>query len=152
MARDVRARTRTMMGTATTDSTQANWHDTRALRYKRTRRARVLIVEDDPNLREFMAQLLTDAGFDTDVASNGQDALDKAHVNPPRVIVLDMMMPVMDGWAFRAHQRCSVTLAAIPVVILSAVPLAHLGNVGAAAALQKPFHENELVAAIRANC
>jgi len=140
------------MGTATTDSTQANWHDTRALRYKRTRRARVLIVEDDPNLREFMAQLLTDAGFDTDVASNGQDALDKAHVNPPRVIVLDMMMPVMDGWAFRAHQQQYVTLATIPVIILSAVPVGRLRNVGAAVALQKPFHETELIAAVRAYC
>jgi DNA-binding response OmpR family regulator len=112
----------------------------------------VLIVEDDPDLREFMAHLLADAGFDPDVASNGQDALDKAHDNPPRVIVLDMMMPVMDGWAFRAHQRYCITLAAIPVVILSAVPLARLGNVGAAAAFQKPFHEDELIAAIRAHC
>jgi DNA-binding response OmpR family regulator len=141
-----------MMGTATTDSMVPNWHATRGLRYKRARRARVLIVEDDPNLRDFMAQLLTDAGFDIDVASNGQDALDKAHDKPPRVIVLDMMMPVMDGWAFRAHQRCCVTLAAIPVVVLSAVPLARLGNIGAAAALQKPFHEDELIAAIRAYC
>ena len=142
-----------MTGIAPIDSSAVvNWHDTRGLRYKRAKRVRVLIVEDDPDLREFMALLLTDAGFDTDVASNGQVALDKAHDNPPRVIVLDMMMPVMDGWAFRAHQRCSATLAAIPVVILSAVPLARLGNVGAAAALQKPFHENELVAAIRAYC
>jgi DNA-binding response OmpR family regulator len=99
-----------------------------------------------------MAQLLAGAGFETDVASNGQEALDKALDNPPRVIVLDMMMPVMDGWAFRAHQRYCVTLAAIPVVILSAVPVARLRNVGAAAALQKPFHENELIAAIRAHC
>ena len=141
------------MGLATADSTpMMNWHDTRALRYKRAKRVRVLIVEDDPDLREFMAHRLADAGFDPDVASNGQDALDKAHDNPPRVIVLDMMMPVMDGWAFRAHQRYCITLAAIPVVILSAVPLAQLGNVGAAAALQKPVHENELVAAIRAYC
>ena len=141
-----------MMGNATIPNTVANWHDTRGLCYKRSKRPRVLIVEDDPDLRELMDQLLTGAGFHTDVACNGQDALDKAHDNPPRVIVLDMMMPVMDGWAFRAHQRYCVTLAAIPVVILSAVPLARLRNVGAAATLQKPFHENELVAAVRAQC
>jgi DNA-binding response OmpR family regulator len=111
-----------------------------------------LIVDDDPDLCELMAQLLTDEGFDTDVASNGQDALDKAHDNPPRVIVLDMKMPVMDGWTFRAHQRYCVALAAIPVIILSAVPLARLCDVGAAAALQKPFQKDELVAAIRAYC
>jgi DNA-binding response OmpR family regulator len=141
-----------MMETATIDSTMANWHDTRRLCYKRSARPRVLIVEDDPDLRELMAQLLTGEGFHTDVASNGQDALDKAHENPPRVIVLDMRMPVMDGWAFRAHQKYCVTLAAIPVVILSAAPPARLRNVGAAAALQKPFHKDELIAAIRAYC
>jgi DNA-binding response OmpR family regulator len=141
-----------MMGTATTDRTVANVFDTRSLRYRGSKRPRVLIVEDDRDLCELMAQLLTSAGFDTDVASNGQDALDKAHDNPPCVILLDMMMPVMDGWEFRAHQRYCVSLAAIPVVILSAVPLARLRNVGAAAALQKPFHENELLAAIRAHC
>ena len=65
----------------------------------------VLIVDDDPDLREMMAMLLAEEGFDTEVASNGQDALDKARARPPRVIVLDMMMPVMDGWTFRAHQR-----------------------------------------------
>jgi PleD family two-component response regulator len=69
------------MGTATTDSTVANWHDTRHLCYTRSRRPGVLIVEDDPDRGELMAQLLTDAGFDTDVAINRQDALDnlRAH-------------------------------------------------------------------------
>jgi len=99
-----------------------------------------------------MAQLLTEEGFDIDTASNGQDGLDKAHDNPPRVIVLDMRMPVMDGWAFRAHQRYCVTLGTIPVVILSGEPPARLRNVGAAATLQKPFHIDELVTAIRAHC
>jgi CheY-like chemotaxis protein len=113
---------------------------------------RVLVVDDDPDLRAMMAQLLTGEGFDTDVASNGQDALDKAHANPPRVIVLDMTMPVMDGWAFRAHQRHDVALAGIPVVVVSAVPPARLRNVGAAAALQKPVCNDELIAAIRAHC
>jgi DNA-binding response OmpR family regulator len=141
-----------MMGTATTiNSTVANWQSGR-LCYKRAMRPRVLIVDDDPALCEMMAQLLTEEGFDTDVASNGQDALDKAHDNPPRVIVLDMRMPVMDGWGFRAHQRYCVTLGTIPVVILSGAPPARLRNVGAAATLQKPFQLDELVATIRALC
>jgi CheY-like chemotaxis protein len=138
-----------MMGTATIDGTMPNWYDTRRLCYKRSMRPRVLIVEDDPDLRELMAQLLTGEGFDTDVASNGQEALDKALDNPPRVIVLDMVMPVMDGWAFRAHQRYCSTLASIPVVILSGVPLSHLRNVHAAAALQKPVRDDELIAVVR---
>ena len=141
-----------MMGIATINSTMPNWYDTRRLCYKRSMRPRVLIVDDDPDLRELMALMLTGEGFDTDIASNGQDALDKAHDNPPRVIVLDMMMPVMDGWTFRAHQKYCVTLAAVPVVILSGVPLARLRNVGAAATLQKPFDNDELIAAVRALC
>jgi DNA-binding response OmpR family regulator len=130
----------------------ANWHDTHDLCFKRAMRPRVLFVDDDPGLRELMALVLTDEGFDIDVACNGQDALDKAHENPPRVIVLDMMMPVMDGWMFRAHQRYCVTLAAVPVVILSGVPRARLQNVGAAAIVPKPFDNDELVTAIRALC
>jgi DNA-binding response OmpR family regulator len=141
-----------MTGTATTNRTVANWHDPRRLCHTRSRRSRVLIVEDDRDLCELMALLLTGAGFETDVANNGQDAIDQALDNPPRVIVLDMMMPVMDGWAFRAHQRQYVTLATIPVIILSAVPLGRLRNAGAAAAFQKPFHETELIAAVRACC
>ena len=140
-----------MTGTATISSTVANWHDARYLRYTRSKRPRVLIAEDDADLCELMVQLLEGAGFATDVASNGQDALDKALDNPPHLILLDMMMPVMDGWAFLAHQRYCVTLAAIPVVILSAAPPARLRDIGAAAALQKPFREDQLIAAIRAH-
>jgi DNA-binding response OmpR family regulator len=124
----------------------------RHLRYEHPMRPRVLVVDDDPDLCELMAQMLTGEGFDADVASNGQDALDKAHANPPRVIVLDMTMPVMDGWVFRAHQRYDALLAAIPVILLSAVQPARLRNVGAAAALRKPFHKADLIAAIRAHC
>jgi DNA-binding response OmpR family regulator len=141
-----------MMGTATINSTVANWRDMGRLCYKRSKRPRVLVVDDDTDLCEMMAQLLAAEGFETDVACNGQDGLDKAHDNPPRVIVLDMAMPVMDGWAFRAHQRYCVTLAPIPVIVVSATAPAHLHNVGAAAALQKPFSKNELIAAIRAHC
>jgi two-component system chemotaxis response regulator CheY len=141
-----------MTGTATINRTDAIGHDTPCLPYKRSLRPHVLIVDDDPDLRELMAQVLTAEGFDTDVASNGQDALDKAHDHPPRVIVLDMMMPVMDGWTFRAHQRYSVTLADIPVVVLSGVPLARVRNIGAAATLRKPVDTDELITAIRALC
>jgi DNA-binding response OmpR family regulator len=112
----------------------------------------VLIVDDDPDLREMMAMLLAEEGFDTEVASNGQDALDKARAHPPRVIVLDLMMPVMDGWTFRAHQRYDAVLSSIPVVILTAVPVARIRNVGAAAALQKPFDHHQFVSAVRAHC
>jgi DNA-binding response OmpR family regulator len=113
---------------------------------------RILVVDDDPDLREMMAQWLACEGFEADVASNGQDALEKAHAHPPRVIVLDLTMPVMDGWTFRARQRDDAALAAIPVVILSAVPVARLTNIDADVALQKPFRREELLSALRAHC
>jgi DNA-binding response OmpR family regulator len=141
-----------MVGTATIDSTAATWRDARRLSDEHSMRPRVLLVDDDPDFCRMMAQLLTSEGFEADVASNGQDGLDKAHANPPRVIVLDMMMAVMDGWRFLAHQRYDAVLGVIPVVVLSAVPPEHLDNLGAAAALQKPFHTAELIATIRAQC
>jgi two-component system chemotaxis response regulator CheY len=113
---------------------------------------RVLIVDDDVQLREMMAELLTFEGFDVEVACNGQDALDKARAHTPRVIVLDMMMPVMDGWTFCARQRGDAVLVGIPVVILSAAPMELLTNLGAAAVLLKPFEYPGLISAVRANC
>jgi two-component system response regulator QseB len=137
-----------MIGTATVDSVVTK---PRRLYFEPSMRPRVLVVDDDADSCEMMAQLLTGEGFDTEIAFNGMDALDKAHANPPRVIVLDMMMPIMDGWTFLAHHR-KTHLGAIPVIILSAAPPEHLHNVGAAAAFQKPFRTDELIAAIRAQC
>jgi CheY-like chemotaxis protein len=143
------ARRRSMMNSSVID-----WRDTQCivLGYDRPPGPRVLLVDDDPGCREVMALLLTREGFDTDVASNGQDALDIAHLNPPRVIVLDMRMEIMDGWTFLAHQRHDAALGAIPVVILSATPPKDLRAVGAAAAFQKPVRTDVLIAAIRAYC
>jgi CheY-like chemotaxis protein len=136
------------------NSSVTNWRDTQCivLGYDRPVGPRVLFVDDDPGYRQLMAQVLTREGFDTEVASNGQDALDLAHLNPPNVIVLDMRMEIMDGWTFLAHQRYDPALGGIPVVILSGMPLARLNDVGAAAALQKPVRTDELIAAIRAHC
>ncbi|MQA30893.1 MAG: response regulator [Luteitalea sp.] len=113
---------------------------------------RILIVDDDPGLREMMAMALAEEGFDTDLAGNGEDALERARARPPCVIVLDMMMPVMDGWMFRAHQRYDPILSSIPVVILTAVPVARLKRVGAAAALQKPFDHQLFISTVHAHC
>jgi CheY-like chemotaxis protein len=99
-----------------------------------------------------MAVWLTTEGFDTEVASNGQDALDKARATPPCVIVLDMMMPIMDGWKFRVHQQADPALARIAVIVLSALPPGMLRDTGAIAVLQKPFDHGELISILRAYC
>jgi CheY-like chemotaxis protein len=82
----------------------------------------VLLVEDDEDIRNSVAEILTDEGFQVIGAADGDDALRKlrAATELPRLILLDLMMPVMDGWAFRAAQLADERLAKIPVVILSA--------------------------------
>jgi CheY-like chemotaxis protein len=82
----------------------------------------VLIVEDDGAIRESIAEMLTDDGIMVLEAENGREALELLGRlgEPPRLILLDLMMPVMDGWTFRSRQLADPRLASIPVVILSA--------------------------------
>ncbi len=82
----------------------------------------VLLVEDDDDIRLSVSEILRDEGFNVVGAVDGDDALRylRAAGEVPRLILLDLMMPVMDGWAFRAAQLADARLAAIPVVILSA--------------------------------
>jgi two-component system cell cycle response regulator DivK len=82
----------------------------------------VLLVEDDEDIRNSIAAILEDEGFAVVGASDGGDALRylQAAAEAPRLILLDLMMPVMDGWAFRAAQLDDDRLSKIPVVILSA--------------------------------
>ena len=83
-------------------------------------RARVLVVEDEGDLRQPLAELLAGAGYEVDTAANGLDALRSARSAPPDVIVLDLMMPVMNGWEFLRARGADPRLAAIPVVVTSA--------------------------------
>jgi len=79
------------------------------------------VIDDDPLIRDGLADLLRDSGYSVATAEHGGDALDYLQRNPlPRVIILDLMMPVMDGWEFRRRQTLDPTLAAIPVIVLSA--------------------------------
>ncbi|MDB4967102.1 MAG: divK [Myxococcales bacterium] len=82
----------------------------------------VLLVEDDDDIRNSISTILQEEGFQVIGASDGGAALRYLRETdaPPRLILLDLMMPVMDGWAFRAAQLDDDRLAAIPVVILSA--------------------------------
>jgi two-component system response regulator MprA len=115
---------------------------------------RILVVEDDADLREMMARLLEFEGFDPVVAFDGQDAWEQLQASDPQphVIVLDMMMPRMDGWAFRNRQASDPSVRDIPVVVLSAAPREQLTGVIAAAILLKPFNYDRLVAAVREHC
>jgi CheY-like chemotaxis protein len=83
----------------------------------------ILVVEDDEGNREALSELLEGEGYQVIAAANGQDALAWLRANPavsPSLILLDMMMPVMNGTEFRMQQREDPQLAKIPVVLMSA--------------------------------
>jgi CheY-like chemotaxis protein len=83
-------------------------------------RRSVLIVEDDESAREALAAFLEAEGYPVCEAANGREALDRARQEGIGAILLDIMMPVMDGWEFRAVQLEDATLAAIPVMVITA--------------------------------
>jgi len=105
---------------------------------------RILIVEDDPDLRDMMATLLGLEGFDTLAAANGAAALGMLD-GAVDAIILDLMMPVMDGWAFRRRQLASAAIAHIPVVVVSALDEKHRGAIPCFAHLPKPVDFQGLI-------
>ena len=116
-------------------------------------RCPVLIVEDDDDLREMMAQLLSIEGFQTTTVANGREALEYLHgATKPDVILLDLMMPVMDGWEFRRQQKADPELAPVPVIVLSALDPSRAAGVDAAAFLKKPLDFDRLLELVRAHC
>jgi CheY-like chemotaxis protein len=113
----------------------------------------VLIVEDDEDLREMMAQLLTLEGFNAATAANGREALDYLQESAkPYVILLDLMMPVMDGWEFRRQQQADPELAPVPVIVLSALDQGRTSGLDADAFLKKPLDFDRLLALVRTYC
>jgi CheY-like chemotaxis protein len=113
----------------------------------------VLIVEDDADLREMMAQLLSLEGFRTEAAANGRDALRYlARGDRPDVILLDLMMPVMDGWEFRRRQVQDPSISGVPVVVLSALDPARAADLGGTAFLKKPLDFDRLLELVRRFC
>lgn len=116
----------------------------------------LLVVDDDTDIREVVIESLEDEGYRARGAQNGQDALEllRADGALPGVILLDMMMPVMDGATFRAEQLGDPRLAEIPVVIMSAS--AHIeaaaSQLQATAFLRKPLQLADLFAIAERFC
>ncbi len=112
----------------------------------------VLVVDDDALIRDAVMELLAFEGFVAVGASNGEEALARLRRDEvaPALILLDLMMPVMDGWQFRAAQLADPDLARIPVVVMSASDPA---GVAADALIAKPFEVGALLATIaRVTC
>jgi two-component system, chemotaxis family, chemotaxis protein CheY len=108
--------------------------------------ARVLVVDDDENIREFVSLALMGEGHEVDVAANGAVALDVVESAAPDVILLDMRMPVMDGWQFASAYRGVPGRRARLVVMTAARDAARSGaEISADANLAKPFELDELL-------
>jgi CheY-like chemotaxis protein len=111
---------------------------------------RVLLVEDDIVTREAVTLLLSGDGYMVAAAGNGAEALERLrHFERPDVIILDLRMPVMDGWAFRQRLQEEPALASIPVVVFTALPDA---DPRGAVCLQKPVEAEQLLGAVRRCC
>lgn len=116
----------------------------------------VLIVEDDLDVRNTIAEVLEEEGHRVFVAADGREALDLllATPNQPGLILLDLMMPNMDGWQFIAEQRQQERLARIPVVVLSAygsIPPAKL-PIEVVDHIRKPIDLTTLLAVVQRFC
>jgi CheY-like chemotaxis protein len=111
---------------------------------------RLLVVEDDETILASLCDLLREEGATLTTASNGRDALASLRASePPDLILLDLMMPVMDGWEFRIAQRADRALAGIPIIALSADASAKARAIAADAYLRKPIDPGGLVGTIR---
>lgn len=109
---------------------------------------RVLVVDDETQVRETVCQALALEGYDVTPATDGARALELIPTVRPDVIVFDLWMPVMDGWEFRRAQQASHPT--IPVVVLSALNVRdpRLQELGADALVGKPFDLDDLYVAV----
>lgn len=115
----------------------------------------VLLVEDDLDIAEAILDVLMDEGYEVAHATNGREALELLHSQPrPAVILLDLMMPEMDGPEFRAEQLRDPKLSSIPVVVLSADRLIaqKAFELGVWGYITKPLQPEQLVSILEQTC
>jgi DNA-binding response OmpR family regulator len=117
-------------------------------------RTPLLLVEDDDDIRDTLAEILTQEGYAVLGARDGREALDLAARMPPRLILLDLRMPVMDGVEFRQCQLRDPQLFDVPVIVLTAAndEIASDSVLQGCGRLRKPVDLDELLAAVAAAC
>ncbi|MDB4970073.1 MAG: chemotaxis protein CheY [Myxococcales bacterium] len=116
----------------------------------------VLIVEDDEDIRTDLAAILRVKGFAVEEVANGKEAMARLESGPaPCLLVLDLMMPVMNGWELRTAMRANGTLSEIPVVVVSGagrIDPQEVDALEAAAVLVKPFELSQLLELVGRYC
>ena len=113
----------------------------------------VLVVDDFQDNREMYAEYLAFSGFRVIQAANGKEALDQAFANRPDIIIMDLSLPVMDGWEATRRLKADQRTNAIPVVALTGHALAGISEgakkAGCDAFVTKPCLPEDLVKEIR---
>ena len=111
---------------------------------------RILVVDDDPGLVGMVELILGTFNFTVATASNGAEALERMREECPDAVLLDLMMPVMDGWTFLHERRAQAICEATPIAVMSARhDAAAAVELGARAVIRKPFDAMDLVATVR---
>jgi CheY-like chemotaxis protein len=110
----------------------------------------ILIIDDDAESRETLGDLLSTQGYAIAHTDNGRQALDYLSHSTPALILLDLMMPVMSGWEFRAQQKSNPRLKFLPVVAMTASGL--VGDIDADAIVHKPIDFDKLMTVVKQNC
>lgn len=112
----------------------------------------ILVVDDDPQIRDAVRELLSEEGYDVVLAEDGQDALERlAAMPPPSLILLDLRMPRMDGWQFLAKRDGSPAGTRVPVVLLSGMSFIRDAP-GVVDFLAKPLRPEKLLDCVRRFC
>jgi two-component system, chemotaxis family, chemotaxis protein CheY len=111
----------------------------------------VLVVDDDPDILDALSEILEAEGFRITRARNGQEALERLQADVPELILLDLMMPVMDGWEFARRMRSEPSLPDRPIIVLSADRnvAGKAREIGAVGYLAKPFELMDLLDMVR---
>jgi CheY-like chemotaxis protein len=113
----------------------------------------VLVVDDDADIRVALCELLEHEGYRTATAVNGEQALRfLTSGERPCLVLLDLMMPVMDGWQFLEEQRKDPALASIPIVVVTAAGNRIGDRLDGITVLEKPFKLGDVLIAVERNC
>jgi CheY-like chemotaxis protein len=107
---------------------------------------RVLVVDDEPMIRQLVSDFLAEAGYVITSAANGSEALRTMNQHKPHAVVLDLMMPTLDATGFVELMRLNPRYARIPIVVMTAAynALEQAARLGAQACVTKPFELDEL--------
>lgn len=116
-------------------------------------KARILIVEDEPNIVESLSFILQRAGFEVETVANGADALDRVRRQSYSALILDIMLPGMNGFDVLKSIRADNALSGLPVIVLTAKGQSNdrktAESIGASAFITKPFSNTDVVERVR---